>query len=54
MSVREIRYSMKYFGEDYFVGLKNVIIEYTLRNYDYCYLRAMHEKTREKEQRPLL
>lgn len=46
MGAGEIRYGMKYFSENYFEGLKNIVIEYTLSNYDYCYLRAMHEKNR--------
>lgn len=41
---REKRVRMKYFSQDYFDQLKDVVLQYTFHNYDYCYLRAMHEK----------
>ncbi|MCM1154685.1 MAG: hypothetical protein NC489_27790 [Ruminococcus flavefaciens] len=37
---------MKYFSEEYFDGLKDIALQYTFNNYDYCYLRTMHEKNR--------
>lgn len=37
---------MKYFSDDYFAQLKEMVVQYTLNNYDYCYLKAMHEKNR--------
>lgn len=37
---------MKYFSEDYFANLKDFVLHYTLNNYDYCYLKAMHERNR--------
>lgn len=37
---------MKYLSTTYFETLKNIAYEYVMRNYDYCYLAAMHEKNR--------
>lgn len=37
---------MKYFSVDYFEGLKNIVLQFMMNNYDYCYLDAMHEKNR--------
>lgn len=37
---------MKYFSTEYFDKLKSIASEYLMRNYDYCYLAAMHEKNR--------
>lgn len=40
--------SMKYLSNEYFEKLKSIAYEYVLRNYDYYYLAAMHEKNRMK------
>lgn len=40
---------MKYFNGDYFETLKQIVLQYVLYNYDYCYLDAMHEKIRREE-----
>lgn len=37
---------MKYFSQDYFNNLKDIVLQYTFNNYDYCYLHAMHEKNK--------
>ncbi len=37
---------MKFSELSYFDGLKNICVEYLYKNYDYCYLSAMHEKNR--------
>ena len=37
---------MKYLSNEYFERLKDIAYEYIMRNYDYCYLTAMHEKNR--------
>ena len=33
--------------DDYFNGLEQIAIEYVNKNYDYCYLNAMHKKNKE-------
>ncbi len=40
---------MKYFSKDYFEQLKQIVLSYTVNNYDYCYLDAMHEKIKKEE-----
>lgn len=35
---------MKYFSVDYFRKIQEIVMQYTLNNYDYCYLSAMHTK----------
>lgn len=37
---------MKYYSSDYFIKLKDLALQYARSNYDYCYLRAMHERNR--------
>lgn len=37
---------MKYFSKEYFEKLWSIANQYILDNYDYCYLKAMHEKNR--------
>ena len=37
---------MKYLSDEYFQKLIGIAYEYALRNYDYCYLAAMHENNR--------
>lgn len=37
---------IKFFSRDYFEALKDIVLQYVLNNYDYCYLDAMHEKNR--------
>ncbi|MBR0091914.1 MAG: hypothetical protein IJP92_09460, partial [Lachnospiraceae bacterium] len=37
---------MQYNSTAYFEILKEIIIQYLSKNYDYCYLSAMHEKNR--------
>ena len=37
---------MNYNNWDYFIALKNIALQYTWNNYDYCYLKAMHEKNK--------
>lgn len=37
---------MKFNQEEYFETIKKTCIQYLYSNYDYCYLRAMHEKNR--------
>lgn len=37
---------MQYNSTAYFETLKEIIIQYLSKNYDYCYLSAMHEKNR--------
>lgn len=37
---------MQYNSAAYFETLKEIIIQYLSKNYDYCYLSAMHEKNR--------
>ncbi|MCM1089548.1 MAG: hypothetical protein NC413_01795 [Muribaculum sp.] len=34
------------FSDEYFTGLVKTTLEYCQRNYDYCYLSAMHEKNK--------
>lgn len=36
---------MEYLSNEYFEKLISIAYEYALRNYDYCYLAAMYEKT---------
>lgn len=38
---------MRYFSNEYFEELKKAALNYLKRNYDYCYLEAMHEKNRQ-------
>ena len=35
---------MRFNQEDYFEIIKKTCIQYLYSNYDYCYLKAMHEK----------
>ena len=37
---------MSYLDVSYFEEIKNISLQYLTRNYDYCYLKAMHEKNR--------
>ena len=37
---------MKFIQENYFETIKKTCIQYLYSNYDYCYLKAMHEKNR--------
>lgn len=40
---------MKYYSIEYFETIKELLIEYVLCNYDYCYLEAMHYKCHRDE-----
>jgi len=37
---------MKFLTEEYFEALRNIVIQYVINNYDYCYLDAMHERNK--------
>lgn len=44
----------KFFCQDYFETLKDIVLQYVFDNYDYCYLDAMHVKNRTEGTKTIL
>lgn len=43
----EVSIDNKFLTDNYFNKLEQIAIQYVHNNYNYCYLKAMHEKNRE-------